>query len=404
MKYCPYCGAGLEEDMRFCPKCGKPFEDGKANPHLDGKTPEPETASPAPAMSSPTPAAAPSPAPRKKRSGLIAGIISAVVLAIVGFFIAVGILSDKPFSEDTESISHAAQSVVMLYCYDKDGELIATGSGFAAFEKGTFISNYHVISGEVFSIIAKTEDGHEYSISNVDAYSIISDIAIISTESGEGIEPLLLGDSSLLKKGEKVTAIGSPLGLINTVSTGVYSGMVDDEQPYLQFSAPVSHGSSGGALFNNRGEVIGITSASLESGQNINLAVPIETAIQMWDARFKSTSISLKKFYALQDHLVSIDDLFDDIGFYSSKDAPKKITVEGYVFEINKAEKTIVLANSFNEEDKPVESVIFTNIGSLLMDGVTIGEHVCISGKNVVPLQSDAVLIDGSLATINPIK
>ena len=80
------------------------------------------------------------------------------------------------------------------------------------------------------------------------------------------------GDSDAAQIGEAVVAIGSPLGLQNTVSTGIISARRDG---YLQTTAPISHGSSGGALFNMTGQVIGITSAGMEEGANLGFAIPI---------------------------------------------------------------------------------------------------------------------------------
>ena len=80
-----------------------------------------------------------------------------------------------------------------------------------------------------------------------------------------------------LTKPQKVVAIGSPLGLFNSVSNGIISGFRKlDGVDMIQFTAPISHGSSGGAVLNMLGEVIGISTAGIDNGQNINLAVGYE--------------------------------------------------------------------------------------------------------------------------------
>lgn len=212
---------------------------------------------------------------------------------------------DLAFSDDPKAIQAASNSVIMLSCYDKDGNLYATGSAFAAFEEGVFVTNCHVIKDEVYSIKAQMESGLEFAISSVVAYDDERDLAILRTEAKTGLEPLPLGSSADLERGEKVIAIGSPLGLINTLSIGLYSGTLKDEQTFLQFSAAISHGSSGGALFNNQGEVIGITSASFTEGQNLNLAIPIEDAVELWEKREDSSELSIPEFYDLSDHIKS---------------------------------------------------------------------------------------------------
>lgn len=84
-----------------------------------------------------------------------------------------------------------------------------------------------------------------------------------------------------LVRGQKVVAIGSPLGLFNSVSDGIISGFRDiDGHSMIQFTAPTSHGSSGGALLNLYGELIGILTAGFDNGQNLNLAVDIKTISQ----------------------------------------------------------------------------------------------------------------------------
>ena len=74
-----------------------------------------------------------------------------------------------------------------------------------------------------------------------------------------------------------MVAIGSPLGLFNSVSDGIISGFRNiNDVDMIQFTAPTSHGSSGGAVLNLQGEVIGISTAGIDSGQNINLAIGYE--------------------------------------------------------------------------------------------------------------------------------
>ena len=211
------------------------------------------------------------------------------------------------FSDDPKAIQVASNSVIMLSCYDKDGNLYATGSAFAAFEEGVFITNCHVIKDEVYSVRAAMETGLEFNISSVVAYDDERDLAILRTEAKTGLEPLPLGSTAALERAGKVIAIGSPLGLINTISIGLYSGTIKNEnqQTFLQFSAPISHGSSGGALFNDKGEVVGITSASFTEGQNLNLAIPIEDAVELWEKRDSSAELSIPDFYELWDHIPS---------------------------------------------------------------------------------------------------
>ena len=308
MKFCPYCGAGLDEDMVFCPKCGKRFASEKENPHYT-QTPAAEV-KPAPVQAE---AAMAAPAPKKKRGGLIAVIACVVILVIVGGLFASGAFAPKepeptmepviPFSDDTAAIAAASESVVMLTCYDRKGDPYATGSGFAIFEDGVIVTNYHVISGEVYRVKAETESGRSFECPTVLAWDEERDIAILKADRKTELALLMSGDSENLQKGEKVVAIGSPLGLINSVSTGVFSGYIDDKVgKMLQFTAAISHGSSGGALFNDAGEVISITFASLEAGQSLNLAVPMAEVQEVYESADTAKAVTLEGFYDSFDH------------------------------------------------------------------------------------------------------
>lgn len=205
--------------------------------------------------------------------------------------------SDKAFSDNPQAIQDASESVVMLNCYDEADKLYCTGSAFAAFAPGVFITNYHVIEDGIYSIKAQLESGMEFRITDVVGYDKVNDVAILYTDVKTGIKELPVGDSSSMLKGEKVTTIGSPLGLVNTVSVGLFSGPIKDgDILLLQFSAPISHGSSGGALFNDKGEVVGVTSSSLTDGQNLNFAIPIETVAELWKNSDLSSRMTLEEF------------------------------------------------------------------------------------------------------------
>jgi len=108
-------------------------------------------------------------------------------------------------------------------------------------------------------------------------YDSSKDIAILSLNINIDLNPTVLGNSNNIKEGEDIIAIGNPYGWEKTISEGIISGIRDLEViKLLQITAPVSQGSSGGALFNRNGEVIGITTlASYWGAQNINFAIPI---------------------------------------------------------------------------------------------------------------------------------
>ena len=376
MKYCPYCGAGLDADMRFCPNCGKPFEGGKANPHIASKQDPQEEPAPAVPVQPPVIEAV---MKKKGRGGLIAVLAILAVLAIVGVLFAAGAFAPKeepvvPFVDNTEAIAQASQSVVMLTCYDKDGEPYATGSGFAIFDDGVIVTNYHVIEQEVYRIKAQTESGGSFECPTVLAYDAEKDIAILKADRETGLTLLPLGSSKDLQKGAKVVAIGSPLGLLNSVSTGVFSGYITDKAgSMLQFTAAISHGSSGGALFNDAGEVIGITFASLTEGQSLNLAVPIDDVKTLYDYADSSQQMSIEDFYNTFDHTPPIPTYTVGYVLENYKELDGRVFfMEGYIDSISYYGLYLVdqeeAANGFNTFEEKVSFsmyVIYSDLTKL---------------------------------------
>ncbi|MEG2505342.1 MAG: transporter substrate-binding domain-containing protein [Carnobacterium sp.] len=177
------------------------------------------------------------------------------------------------FSEDVQAMNNAAQSVVLLKTFDENNSPVATASGFFVFDSMTIVTNYHVIKG-AYSVQAIDENNHCFDVSLIYRCDKDMDIAILRIIEPSTYRPLELADANKAQKGEKIVAIGSPLGIKNTLSTGIISGINDlSEYREILFSAPISSGSSGGALFNDQGQVIGITSASFEDGQNLNYAI-----------------------------------------------------------------------------------------------------------------------------------
>jgi hypothetical protein len=166
-------------------------------------------------------------------------------------------------------------AVFFIQVYDERMTQIASGSGFFVSSDGLGVTNAHVLTDGSYASITVSDTGKTYNISacHMDRQF---DWATIKVD-GEGFPFLKIGDANTVKSGATVYTIGSPLGLQNTFSSGIVSNSSRsiDGINYIQISAPISHGSSGGALLNKEGEVIGITSASFSEGQNLNLAIPM---------------------------------------------------------------------------------------------------------------------------------
>jgi hypothetical protein len=167
-----------------------------------------------------------------------------------------------------EIAEQAVPSVVSVVTDD------SLGSGFVVSPGSLIVTNLHVVAGhaEIMVVI----DGKKFPVRRVFNGDIKRDLVVLEIES-EGLRPLILGDSDHVRPGEAVVAIGNPLGLEHTVSNGLVSAVreVAPELTMLQVSAPIAPGSSGGPLFNDHGEVIGVATGIMVGGQNLNFGVPV---------------------------------------------------------------------------------------------------------------------------------
>jgi len=168
----------------------------------------------------------------------------------------------------------ASPAVVMITTVTNSGGSL--GSGFLTSSDGIIVTNYRVIKGaEGLSVKFSQEKELTTNISVIKT-DAVRDIALIKVNTPINATPLPLGDSEQIAIGERVVAIGNPKGLSNTVSDGLVSAVRNvNDMKQIQISVPISPGSSGGALINMRGEVIGITSSGMDQAQNLNFAIPI---------------------------------------------------------------------------------------------------------------------------------
>lgn len=171
-----------------------------------------------------------------------------------------------------EVYKQSIDKVAMVICY-QDGIPYSQGSGFFI-GKNTLITNFHVVYGsdKVELKIAEKEDIIKGAkvIKAAPEY----DIAIIQTK--QDFKALPIDSTSNYKIGSKVYAIGNPRGLEGTMSDGMLSGKRESEGiEYLQVTAPISPGNSGGPVLNDKGQVIGVSTFTFRNGQNLNFAMPI---------------------------------------------------------------------------------------------------------------------------------
>ncbi len=161
------------------------------------------------------------------------------------------------------------------------------GSGFIISDDGYIITNNHVVARSNGIFVTLSASGKEYKAEIVGA-DPRTDVALIKIDA-KGLSPLPIGDSTKLKKGQWVLAIGSPFGLDSTVTSGIVSAInrdTGDYLPFIQTDVAVNPGNSGGPLINLAGEVVGVNSqiVSRSGGfMGISLAIPIDEAMRVVD-------------------------------------------------------------------------------------------------------------------------
>jgi serine protease Do len=164
---------------------------------------------------------------------------------------------------------------------------VGIGSGFIFSDDGLVLTNSHVVFGR--QAIMVTLDNSQRIEAKLLGADPILDIAVLRISTPpEGVSKAVLGDSDKIRIGEEAIVIGNPLGLEQTLTRGVISGvnriLPETSKALLlqliQTDAPINPGNSGGPLLNRCGEVIGITASILSEGQNIGFAIPINVAKQ----------------------------------------------------------------------------------------------------------------------------
>ena len=183
--------------------------------------------------------------------------------------------------------------------YDPLEGRIALGSGFIISEDGYIITNYHVIeNAEVVNVVLFDNPEGEADIIGGDEKT---DIALIKIEPPFELDKVTFGDSDAIRVGDWVLAIGNPFGLGGSVTPGIVSAKSRDiaAGPYdnfIQTDAAINQGSSGGPMFNTKGEVIGINSALFStSGNNMGIGFAIPINIVEWIVKQLEQSGEVKR-------------------------------------------------------------------------------------------------------------
>jgi S1-C subfamily serine protease len=202
----------------------------------------------------------------KLNSTLAARLICLMSLLILG--------ENTVHAQTAQQIAKKAfRSTVLLVMEDANGQPLSLGSGFFV-RDGEIASNLHVVEGAARGYAKLIGQKKKYDIEGITAVDQKRDLVVLKI-SASGTPALSLGNSDGTQVGENVYAVGNPQGLEGTFSKGIVSSIRDvGTDKLLQITAPISPGSSGGPVLNEKGYVIGVSVATFRSGQNLNFAIP----------------------------------------------------------------------------------------------------------------------------------
>ncbi len=200
-----------------------------------------------------------------------------------------------PFEENNISVYEKAQrAVVHIECLKRPTPSKkafperAVGSGFFISSEGHIVTNYHIVEN-AYAIIVSDWRGRRYQ-ARILGTDPPTDLAVLKIEPKDPAEKLSFGDSTKLKIGQKVLAIGNPFGLDNTLTVGVVSALnrslpsptLELSHNIIQTDAAINPGNSGGPLLDSSGQVVGIITAILAPrAENIGFAIPSEVAMRI---------------------------------------------------------------------------------------------------------------------------
>jgi len=276
----------------------------------------------------------------------------------LSFAICLGLTTVCLASEEVSSlVKQVMPGVVLIQTYDSNGNELGQGSGFIISKDGGIVTCYHVMRGYSTAIVT-TSDEKKFQVRNVTALNKSDDLARISLSADNHSFSNLNVNTTTPEVGQDIITIGGPLGLEKTVSEGIVSAIRNNT---IQITAPISPGSSGGPVFNMRGEVIGIASSQMKNGQNLNFAIPAYLISTMQQASAEKVKELLEPFSEIESFDADTP-LWKTLG-YQSEDAFLKVkgtrTLSGaYIYYCmdqlyfkNKYKETIQCCDYILDED-----------------------------------------------------
>ena len=255
--------------------------------------------------------------------GAAAGLMLATMLPV-----AAPVAAQEPEPMAARIARENLSAVVTLIALDERDQPLALGSGFFITRDGVMVTNAHVVGGAARVLVRwRAQNGVAVKILN---FARKYDLVTIQT-SFTMTPSVLLADSETATAGQDVVVLGSPQGLEGTVSTGIIGGLrTIGGVRYLQITAPISPGSSGGPVFNSQGRVIGISTATSAKGQNLNFALPANLLRDVPPAAItftaaKPTPFDLRDGERLKD-LVYFNNIMEEFGSFAENSTLTALT------------------------------------------------------------------------------
>lgn len=276
-KYCMNCGRELSDEALFCTRCGLNIENISKLTELT--------------------------APKKKKKQSIAKVFLLFVLILLAFVPISYFGYEYLIPVSTEQVK---DSVVMLKVYNENNEEISQGSGFCAFEDDVIVTNFHVIEG-AYRIAVIDDEQKSYKVNDILIFDKANDLAIL--EGDYSFKSLRIRDSSQLNVNDELTTISSPRGNLNIVSP---AKVVDFKNEGIIMESEIQPGSSGGAVLNSMGKVVGIASAILGDDQNLSYAINVKTVAELY-SKYKEGDYGAVSFLNYEGIYSFIPNIFDDV-------------------------------------------------------------------------------------------
>jgi serine protease Do len=202
--------------------------------------------------------------------------VAKAMILTCSFLLAGAVLSARPAAALSPQwvFEHASPSVAAVYAIDASRKIVGRGSG-VFLTKDLLVTNCHVVGRGSTYLVGQAK---KRSPARLVAYDADRDLCMLKAEQFAG-KAATIANISTLRIGQRVYAIGTPEEFQLTLSEGLISGLRETKSGrYIQTTAPLSEGSSGGGLFDTRGRLIGITSFVFSPGQNLGFAAPAEWA------------------------------------------------------------------------------------------------------------------------------